>query len=82
MFYCLFYVLRNALLPLSTAIIVMLPSLFLGSMLFESFFAIPGLGNYLITALNQQDFIAVRAMVIIGSLAYLIGLLITDIFSI
>jgi peptide/nickel transport system permease protein len=76
----IFYVLRNALLPLSTAIIVMLPSLFLGSMLFESFFAIPGLGNYLITALNQQDFIAVRAMVFIGSLAYLIGLLITDIF--
>lgn len=75
-----YYVLRNALLPLSTAIIVFLPTIFLGSLLFESFFSIPGLGNYLITALNQQDFIIVRAMVLLGSFGYLIGLLLTDIF--
>jgi len=76
----LFYVLRNVLLTLSTAIIVQIPLLFLGSILYESFFSIPGLGSYLIQALHEQDFIIVRAMVLLGSFAYMIGLILTDIF--
>lgn len=74
------YVLRNTLLALSTAIIVEIPLLFLGSVLYESFFSIPGLGNYLIYAIHQQDFFIVRAMVILGSIAYMIGLILTDLF--
>ena len=76
----IWYVLRNTLLALSTAIIVEIPLLFLGSVLYESFFSIPGLGNYLIHALQQQDFFVVRAMVILGSLAYMLGLILTDLF--
>jgi len=74
------YVLRNILLTFSTAIIVQIPLLFLGSILYESFFSIPGLGNFLILALHQQDFIIVRAMVLIGAFAYMIGLILTDLF--
>jgi len=78
-FIMVIYVLRNALLPMATSLIVLLPILFLGSVLFESFFAIPGLGSFLIKAINQQDFIVVKAMVMMGSLAYLLGLMLTDV---
>jgi peptide/nickel transport system permease protein len=73
------YALRNALLPIVTGVVVIIPSLFLGSILFESFFSIPGLGNFLFEALQNQDFPVVRTMVFLGSLSYLIGLLLTDI---
>ena len=73
------HVLRNALLPLITAIVVTLPSLFLGSLITESFFAIPGLGSYTIDALQNQDFAIVRSMVFLGAVLYIVGLLLTDI---
>lgn len=73
------YALRNALLPIVTGIVVLIPGLFMGSILYESFFSIPGLGNYLFEALQRQDFPVVRTMVFLGSLSYLIGLLLTDI---
>jgi len=57
----------------------LIPSLFLGSLLLESFFGIPGLGSYTIDAINQQDFSIVRVMVFLGALLYVIGLLLTDI---
>ncbi len=73
------HVLRNALLPLLTAIVVTLPSLFLGSLITESFFAVPGLGSYTIDAIQNQDFAIVRAMVFLGSCLYILGLMLTDI---
>jgi peptide/nickel transport system permease protein len=51
----------------------------MGSLLTESFFGIPGLGSYTIEAINAQDFAVVRAMVFIGSVLYIAGLLATDI---
>ena len=73
------HVLRNALIPILTGVVVVIPSLFLGSLLTESFFGIPGLGSYTIDAINAQDFAVVRAMVFIGSVLYIVGLLLTDI---
>lgn len=73
------HVLRNALIPILTGVVVLIPSLFMGSLLIESFFGIPGLGSYTIDAINAQDFAVVRAMVFIGSLLYIVGLLLTDI---
>ena len=49
------------------------------SLIMESFFGIPGLGSYTIEAINQQDFAIVRAMVFLGSVLYIVGLLLTDI---
>jgi peptide/nickel transport system permease protein len=45
----------------------------------ESFFGIPGLGSYTIDAINSQDFAIVKAMVFLGSVLYIIGLILTDI---
>jgi peptide/nickel transport system permease protein len=72
------HVLRNALIPILTGVVVLLPSLFLGALITEAFFAIPGLGSYTIDAIQAQDFAIVRAMVFLGSLLYIAGLLLTD----
>jgi peptide/nickel transport system permease protein len=73
------HVLRNAMIPILTGIVVVLPLLFMGSLLTENFFGIPGLGSYTIDAINRQDFAIVRSMVYLGSVLYIIGLLLTDI---
>lgn len=73
------HVLRNAMIPILTGVVVILPLLFLGSLITESFFGIPGLGSYTIDAINNQDFAIVRAMVFLGSVLYIIGLILTDI---
>lgn len=73
------HVLKNTLLPILTGIVVIIPSLFMGSLVLESFFGVPGLGNYIIEAIHQQDFAIVRAMVFLGSLLYILGLVLTDI---
>ena len=73
------HVLRNAMIPILTGVVVVIPVLFMGSLLTESFFGIPGLGSYTIDAINAQDFSVVRAMVFIGSVLYIVGLMLTDI---
>lgn len=73
------HVLKNALIPILTGVVVVLPLLFMGSLITESFFGIPGLGSYTIDAINNQDFAIVRAMVFLGSVLYILGLLLTDI---
>lgn len=73
------HILKNALVPIITGLVTVLPLLFMGSLLLESFFAIPGLGSYTIDAINKQDFAIVRAMVFLGSVLYILGLLLTDI---
>ncbi|WP_333844014.1 ABC transporter permease [Pelomicrobium sp.] len=73
------HVLKNAMIPILTGVVVVIPALFLGSLIFESFFGIPGLGSYTIDAINSQDFAIVRAMVFLGSVLYIVGLILTDI---
>ena len=73
------HVLKNAMIPILTGVVVVIPLLFMGSLLIESFFGIPGLGSYTIEAIQAQDFAVVRAMVFIGSLLYIVGLVLTDI---
>ena len=72
------HVLRNAMIPILTGAVVVIPMLFMGSLVTESFFGIPGLGSYTIDAISSQDFAVVRAMVFLGSFLYIIGLLLTD----
>lgn len=73
------HVLKNAMIPILTGVVVVLPLLFMGSLIMESFFSIPGLGSYTIDAINSQDFAIVRSMVFLGSVLYIVGLLLTDI---
>lgn len=73
------HILKNAMIPILTGVVVIIPLLFMGSLLTESFFGIPGLGSYTIDAIHAQDFAIVRAMVFLGSVLYIIGLILTDI---
>ena len=72
------HVLRNALLPIITSSVAVIPMLFMGSLIMENFFGIPGLGSYTLDALGAQDFSIVRTMVFLGTLAYIVGLILTD----
>lgn len=65
------HVLRNALIPIITSAGAYLPYVFLGSLVFESFFGIPGLGAFVIDAITGQDFAIVRTMVFLGAVLYI-----------
>jgi peptide/nickel transport system permease protein len=73
------HVLKNAMIPIITSTVAAIPSLILGNLILENFFGIPGLGGYLVDAINSQDFAVVRAMVFLGTLLYIVGLILTDI---
>lgn len=73
------HVLRNALIPIITSAGSYLPYVFLGSLVFESFFGLPGLGAYVIEAIGKQDFAVVRTMVFVGSLLYIATYALIDI---
>jgi len=73
------HVLKNAMIPVITQVVLAIPFLFLGSLLLERFFGIPGLGYLTIEAINARDYPVISAMTLIGSLLYVIGLLVSDI---
>ena len=67
------------MIPILTNVVVVIPLLFMGSMVMENFFAIPGLGSFTIDAIQAQDFAIVRSMVYLSSILFIIGLIFTDI---
>ncbi len=73
------HVLRNAMIPIITYVVIQLPFLILGALLLESFFSIPGLGGMTLNALNSSDFPVIKAMAILSSVMYIIFGLISDI---
>lgn len=73
------HALKNAMIPILTGVVVMIPFLFIGSLVLESFFAIPGMGSFTLEAIQRQDFAIVQAMVFLGSVLYIMGLIMTDI---
>jgi peptide/nickel transport system permease protein len=75
----LFHVLPNALIPILTRVVLAIPFLFMGSLLLESFFGIPGLGAITVDAINGNDFSTLRTMVFIGSLLFVLGQIATDV---
>lgn len=73
------HALKNAMIPILTNVVLAIPFLFMGSLVMEAFFAIPGLGSFTIEAIHAQDFAIVRSMVYLGAVLYIAGLLMTDI---
>ncbi|MGZ5158540.1 MAG: ABC transporter permease, partial [Caldimonas sp.] len=72
------HVLKNALIPIITSAGSYLPYVFLGSLVFESFFGIPGLGAFVIEAIAGQDFAIVRSMVFLGAVLYIASYVVID----
>ncbi|MGE3920326.1 MAG: ABC transporter permease [Gammaproteobacteria bacterium] len=73
------HMLANGMIPILTSVVAIIPLLFMGSLILESFFGIPGLGSYVIDAIGQQDFAIVHVMIFLGTVLYIFGLVLTDI---
>jgi len=73
------HVLRNAMIPIITYVVIQIPTLILGALLLENFFSIPGLGGITLNALNSSDFPVIKAMAILSSVLYIVMNLIMDI---
>ena len=73
------HVLKNAMIPIITSVVINIPFLITGALLLESFFGIPGMGNMVVDAFNTSDFPVIKADVVIFSLAYMVFDLISDI---
>ena len=73
------HVLKNAMIPILTYIIIQIPFLVLGLLLAESFFSIPGLGGITIKAINTSDFPVIKAMTILSAIGFIVFQVITDV---
>lgn len=73
------HVLRNAMIPLITRWVIAIPYLYLGSLLLEAFFGIPGLGYLTVKAVQDTDVNMVRALVFVGTLLYIFATLLADV---
>jgi peptide/nickel transport system permease protein len=73
------HALRNAMLPVVTVIGLLLGRILAGSVIVETVFAIPGVGRMLVTAINQSDFPAVQAVVLVVAVAVIGMNLLTDV---
>ncbi len=73
------HVLRNALIPILTNVIIAIPFLYTGALLLENFFGIPGLGRLTVMALFNFDDDVVFATTFIGSILFVLFNALTDI---
>ncbi len=73
------HVLRNALIPIITRVVLQMPFLILGSLLLESFFGIPGLGGIVVQAIQNADFPVIKAMTFLSAILYMVFQLISDV---
>jgi peptide/nickel transport system permease protein len=73
------HVLKNAMIPIITQVVLAIPFLFLGSLLLERFFGIPGLGYLMIEAIGSRDYFIINAMTYISAILFVIFNVITDI---
>ncbi|MCA8937008.1 MAG: ABC transporter permease subunit [Planctomycetes bacterium] len=73
------HIFRNTLIPLITRWVVAIPSLYLGSLVLETFFAIPGLGYMTVEAIGNSDANVIRAVVVFGSVSFMLAALLSDV---
>lgn len=73
------HMLRNAMIPIITRVMITLPFLVIGSILVEVFFNIPGMGRTLIDAVNNKDFPVIQTFTAIFALIFILSNILTDI---
>ncbi len=73
------HALRNALLPVITILGLSIPGLIGGSVIFETIFAIPGMGQLFYMSVMARDYPVVMGILFIGALLTLLGNLIADV---
>ena len=73
------HVLKNALIPIITRVMISVPFLITGSLLLESFFGIPGLGSTLLDAVNNADFPVIKAFTVMLSVLFVLSTILNDV---
>lgn len=73
------HVLKNAMIPIITNVVLEIPFLITGSLLLENFFAVPGMGAQIVDAFNTSDLPVIKAEVMVLSILYMLFNLLTDI---
>ncbi len=73
------HALRNALLPVITILGLSIPGLIGGSVIFETIFAIPGMGKLFYDGVMMRDYPLIMGILVIGAILTLAGNLIADI---
>ncbi|MGQ9921460.1 MAG: ABC transporter permease [Desulfobacca sp.] len=73
------HAMRNALLPVVTILGLSVPGLIGGGVIFESIFAIPGMGQLFYGAVMSRDYPLVMGLLVIGAVLTLLGNLLADI---
>lgn len=72
------HALRNALLPILTLLAGLLPAILGGSVIIEYIFGIPGMGLWVVDAINQRDYNVVLVVELFSTILVLVGILLTD----
>jgi peptide/nickel transport system permease protein len=73
------HALRNALLPVITILGLSVPGLIGGSVIFETIFAIPGMGKLFYDGVMMRDYPLIMGILVIGAVLTLVGNLLADI---
>lgn len=73
------HALKNALMPIITVVGMQLSIVIGGSVIIEAIFSIPGMGSYLMTAINNRDYPVINGCVLVISLAVCIMNLLVDV---
>lgn len=73
------HVLKNAMVPILTFLIIEIPALILGILLVETFFSIPGLGGMTVKAINNSDFPVIKAMTVLSAVGFIVFNVLTDV---
>jgi peptide/nickel transport system permease protein len=72
------HALRNALIPVVTVVGVGLPGIIAGTVIFEQIFVIPGMGRYLVTAVNTRDYPVIQGLNLVFAMLLIVAVLLVD----
>ena len=73
------HMLKNAMIPIITRVVISLPFLIMGSILLEMYFNIPGMGRELISAVRGGDFPVVQSLTAVFAALYIFTIILTDV---
>lgn len=73
------HLLRNAMIPIITRVMITMPFLIVGSLLLEVYFSIPGMGATLLTHMQNKDFAVTQTIVAILAAIFILSNILTDV---
>lgn len=72
------HALRNALIPIITSIGIGLPAIISGTVIFEQIFQIPGMGRYLVTAIDNLDYPVIQGLILMFAILLMFAVILVD----